>query len=78
MFMAVNLIDLEIQLRALSTPEKASLAHLLIEELDALTDAGAEQLWIEEAIRRYESYRKGDLEPLPAEDVMSRARERLR
>ena len=50
--------DLEIQARALPVKEKAALARLLIEELDMTVDAGAEQLWVDEAHRRYGAYQK--------------------
>lgn len=44
--------ELEKQARGLSPQEKASLARILIEELDPAVDAGVEQLWIDEAQRR--------------------------
>jgi len=58
--------------------EKAALARVLIEDLDMSVDKDVERLWIEEAQRRYQAYLKGELEALPGEDVMKRARERLR
>ena len=48
------------------------------EDLDTSVDANAEQLWIEEAQRRYDAYLKGELESLPGDDVMTRAREALK
>jgi hypothetical protein len=41
-------------------------------------DADAEQLWIDEAKRRYDAYQKGELEPRPGDEVMARARNRLK
>ena len=70
--------ELERQARALSHREKASLARILIEELDPSADAGFEQLWIDEAKRRYNSFLKGELEALPGDVVMARARDRLK
>ena len=70
--------ELEKQARSLSPEEKASLARILIEELDTAIDPNAEQLWLEEAQRRYEAFLKGDLEARPGDDVMQRARDRLR
>lgn len=49
----------------------------MIEELDTTIDVNAEQLWIAEAQRRYDAYLKGELEALPGDDVMNRARNRL-
>jgi putative addiction module component (TIGR02574 family) len=64
--------------RALSVKEKAALARLLIEELDMAVDADADQLWIDEAQRRYDAYQKGELEARPGDEVMARARNRLK
>jgi hypothetical protein len=68
--------DIERQARSLPMHEKAALARVLIEELDTSIDADAERLWIDEAQRRYDAYLKGELEALPGDDVMARARSR--
>lgn len=70
--------ELEKQARKLSVSEKATLARLLIEELDPSLDAEVEQVWVAEAQRRYEAFRKGELKALPGDDVMVRARRRLK
>jgi putative addiction module component len=70
--------EVEKQARALTQQEKASLARILIEELDPITDAGVEQVWIEEARRRYDAFLAGQLEALPGDAVMARARSRLK
>jgi hypothetical protein len=70
--------DLEKQARALPPNEKATLARLLIEDLDLSLDADAEQLWIDEAGRRYEAYKRGEIEARPGDDVMATARNRLK
>jgi hypothetical protein len=46
---SISFDDLEKQARTLSLKERATLARLLIEELDMSFDADAEQLWIDEA-----------------------------
>jgi hypothetical protein len=69
--------ELEKQARALSTEEKATLARILIEELDSAIDPNAEQLWLEEAQRRYDAFLRGELEARRGEEVMQRARDRL-
>ncbi len=66
------------QARLLTPREKASLARILIEELDPSLDAEVEQLWIVEAKRRYEAFRNGQLQALPGDEVMARARSRLK
>lgn len=40
-------------------------------------DADAEQLWIDEAKRWHEAFLNGELEALPGDEVMDRARKRL-
>jgi hypothetical protein len=76
--MSTHFDDIEKQARSLPLEEKAALARVLIEELDAVVDANAEQLWIDEAQRRYDAYLKGELEALPGDDVMARARSRIK
>ena len=70
--------ELEKRARALTVQEKATLARILIEELDTSVDPNAEQQWLEEAQRRYDAYLRGDLEARPGDEVMQRARHRLR
>jgi putative addiction module component (TIGR02574 family) len=70
--------ELEKQTRALTREEKAALARRLIEELDSAPDVNVEQLWIDEAQRRYDAYRRGELEPVPGEEAIERARKRLK
>jgi putative addiction module component (TIGR02574 family) len=74
--MATRLKELEKQARALSAREKAALARVLIEDLDPSTDPNTEQLWIEEAQRRYDAFVAGKLQAWPGEEVMRRARRR--
>ena len=76
--MSTRFKELEKQARALSAREKAELARVLIDDLDSSTDANAEQLWIEEAQRRYDAFVAGKLSALPGEEVMRRARQRLK
>ena len=70
--------ELEKQARRLTPQEKAALARMLIEELDPAADSQVEQLWLAEAQRRYEAYLHGALASFPGDEVMSRARTRLK
>jgi hypothetical protein len=78
LIMTTNFKDLEKEIRALSSREKAALARTLIEDLDASSDQDAEQLWIDEAQRRYKAYQSGELEAVSGEEAMQRARQRLK
>lgn len=57
--------ELEKQARLLAPQEKASLARILIEELDPVADRDVEQLWIAESQRRYQASLKDEMESLP-------------
>lgn len=76
--MTANFKELEKEVRALGSREKAALARTLIDDLDKNMDPGAEQLWIEEAQRRYQAYQTGNLKSVPGEEAMQRARHRLK
>jgi hypothetical protein len=70
--------ELKKQTRLLTAQEKAMLARILIEELDASTDSNVEQLWVAESQRRYQAYLKGEIEAYPGDEVITRARNRLK
>ena len=76
--MSALLEELKKQTRLLTAQEKATLARILIEELDASTDINVEQLWVEESQRRYEGYLRGETEAHEGDEVMTRARNRLK
>jgi hypothetical protein len=70
--------EIERQARSLPLKEKATLARVLIEELDTSVDTDADQLWILEAQRRYDAYLKGEHEGLPGAGVTARTRSRIK
>lgn len=76
--MSALLEELKKQTRLLTAEEKATLARILIEELDASTDSNVEQLWVAESQRRYEAYLRDEIEAYPGDEVMIRARNRLK
>jgi len=76
--MSALLDELEKQSRLLTVQEKATLARILIEGLDQSKVSDVEQLWVSESQRRYEAYLKGEIEAYPGDEVMTRARNRLR
>ncbi len=67
----------QIEAAALQLPpeERARLAERLIASLDEETEI--ERSWIEEAERRYERYRAGELKTVPASEVIARMRAKL-
>jgi len=76
--MSALLNELEKQSRLLTPQEKATLARILIEDLDPSVDTEVEQTWIAESQRRYQTYLKGEMESHPGDEVMTRARNRLK
>lgn len=75
--MSTQFEKIQKQATNLQPNEKAALARQLIEELDNGCEGDVEQLWLDEARRRYEAYLNGEIEAHPGDEVMSRARARL-
>jgi len=67
--MSTTLGKIEEAALTLSAQERARLATDLIKSLDNYDDPEAEELWLQEAERRYQEYRQGKLRGRPADDV---------
>lgn len=76
--MARDTSTLREELDKLSPKQKAELARTLIDSLDEDLDEDVEQIWIDEAARRFEAYQRGEMSARPAAEVFARARARLR
>ncbi|OHB74123.1 MAG: hypothetical protein A2Z25_19860 [Planctomycetes bacterium RBG_16_55_9] len=76
--MSTDLKELEEKAMRLPPRQRAELAERLISSLDRLDDAEYERLWVEEAARRYEEYKKGNISGRLAEDVFRNARNKIR
>ena len=76
--MSPNLNECEAQALQLPPRDRAALAERLIASLDSLADAENEQLWVEEAEKRYQAYKKGSLSARPAGEAIRDARARIR
>jgi putative addiction module component (TIGR02574 family) len=61
----------------LAAAERAVLAQHLITSLDTLDDAENEDLWLEEADRRYQAYKQGRISARPAEEAIRDTRARI-
>ena len=70
--------DLEKRVRDLSRKEKIALLLLLIDELEPVNEPGVQELWLQEARRRYDAYRRGELKAVSGDKAMARARKRFR
>jgi len=58
--------------------QRAKLAHDLLESLDDLPESEIEQLWLQEAARRQDAIVAGEVETVPADEVLTQARARRR
>ena len=68
--MSPDLKECRIQALNLQVKERAALAEYLIASLDSLDSAENEQLWLEEAEKRYREYKKGNISARLAKDVI--------
>ena len=76
--MARTLADIEKEILNLSETDRATLAKHLIETLDMDMNENVEQVWLQEAEKRYEQYKSGKLQALPAQDALQEARNSLK
>jgi putative addiction module component (TIGR02574 family) len=72
----VSVQKLQAEVLKLPSHERARLAELLISSLDEEDEIAA--AWADEAERRYQELRSGEIEAIPAEEVLARVRSNLR
>jgi len=53
--------------------ERAQLAGRLLLSIENPTDAEVERLWLDEAERRLNAFRRGDSQPIPSAEVFRQA-----
>ncbi len=70
----MGLKEIEAEIRKLDLKDRASLAKLIVESLDDLSEAEVEALWAEEAERRLDEMERGQVNEIPAKEVLRRAR----
>ncbi len=75
--MPTELEKYEQQAKHLSLQEQALLIKHLIEGLDELDEQDLERLWIQEASRRFQEFKSGNIQARPSKDVFCDARSRL-
>ena len=75
--MARTLSEIESEAMLLSRQERAVLVERLLTTLDVGEDVDAEELWLQEAERRYEEYRAGRIASKPAAQVFADAKKSL-
>ncbi len=73
----MTLNEIEKEISVLATEEKAEILHNLIIELDGSEGEGVKEAWLKEVDNRYNQLKNGHVKTIPAEQVFSKARERL-
>ncbi|MCP4896406.1 MAG: addiction module protein [bacterium] len=58
--------------------QRAQLAEKLLSSLDELTPTEVEQLWAQEAERRFAAYEAGEIESHPADEVHAEILKRIK
>lgn len=76
--MSKSVAELEREARRLPEQDRALLAQHLIASIDPGEDIDAEAAWLEEAERRYQTYRQGKLTAKPADQVFREAKSQLK
>lgn len=76
--MSLELQEYDEQALKLSVKDRALLAEHLIASLDSIDDSENERLWVEEAERRYQEYKNGNISARPAASVIHDARARIK
>lgn len=73
-------MSLALKEKALKLPlkERAKLAEHLIRSIENISDSENESLWVKEAERRYQEYKKGNIKSRPAEEVLKSALKRIK
>lgn len=72
----MKMSDLENEVLKLDPPARARLAEVLLRSLDELSEREIEELWFDEAERRERAWDAGEVEGIPAEQVMRELRSR--
>ncbi|MFO1364411.1 MAG: addiction module protein [Burkholderiales bacterium] len=75
--MSITLEDIKEKAQQLSEMERAELALALIESLDGPPDADVEEAWRVEIERRVGQIDRGEVQPIPGDEVLERLRRRL-
>lgn len=70
----MKLADLENEVLKLDPPTRAWLAEVLLRSLDDLAEEEVEALWLDEAERRERAWDSGEVQGIPADQVMRELR----
>lgn len=75
--MPTELEKCEQQAKNLPLQDRAVLIKRLIEGLDDLDEQDLERLWLQEATRRFQEFKAGNIQARPSDEIFCDARTRL-
>jgi len=75
---ARNFAEIQRELAELSPEQRAKLALALVESLEPEDEGDVAEAWRVEAERRYEQFKRGEVQAIPGDEVFARIRSRLR
>jgi Putative addiction module component len=73
----MSLKEIAAEIMKLDLKDRAMLAKWIVESLDDLSEEEIEALWAEEAERRLDEMERGQVDEIPAKEVLRRARASL-
>jgi putative addiction module component (TIGR02574 family) len=76
--MSRDLKEIAAEVLELPLTARAELASQLLDSLDDLTEAETDQLWADEAERRYAAYKAGEMESVSSDELFARLRSRMK
>ena len=76
--MARNFVEIQRELSELPQEQRAKLALALVESLEPEDEGDIAEAWRVEAERRYEQFKRGEVQAIPGDEVFARIRSRLR
>ena len=77
-FVARNFAGIQRDMAELSPEQRAKLALALVESLEPEDEGDVAEAWRVEAERRYEQFKRGEVQAIPGDEVFARLRSRLR
>jgi putative addiction module component (TIGR02574 family) len=75
---ARNFAEIQRELAELSPEQRAKLALALVESLEPEDEGDVAEAWRVEAERRYEQFKRGEVQAISGDEVFARIRSRLR
>jgi putative addiction module component (TIGR02574 family) len=75
---ARNFVEIQRELSELPQEQRAKLALALVESLEPEDEGDIAEAWRVEAERRYEQFKRGEVQAIPGDEVFARIRSRLR